>query len=351
VDFGGGTLDLSLVRLETKNIQQPLGFILKWGQKDLSKSNQKSTTARVLAKTGQNLGGSDIDNWIGDYFTTTQGLKSSPLITRLAEKLKIQLSSKNQATEVYFDDQEFESYQLDLDRDTLESILKQNDFFTRLDESMLQVLQQARRVGIETTDIDAVLLVGGTVLIPSVQTWINQYFDSSKIKSKKPFEAIAQGALQLTQGVEVQDFLYHNYGIRYWDRRNNKHNWHSIIKSGQSYPMQKPVELLLGASVENQPSMELIIGELGTDTGNTEVYFDGDRLITKLLSSEETLVKPLNDRDGARSIAQLNPAGFPGSDRIKLLFTVDEKCFLRLTVKDLLTNQTLLENQIVVQLS
>lgn len=351
VDFGGGTLDLSLVRLETKNIQQPLGFILKWGQKDLSKSNQKSTTARVLAKAGQNLGGSDIDNWIGDYFTTTQGVKSSPLITRLAEKLKIQLSSKNQASEVYFDDQEFESYQLDLDRDTLETILKQNDFFTRLDESMIQVLQQARRVGIETTDIDAVLLVGGTVLIPSVKTWINQYFDRSKIKSEKPFEAIAQGALQLTQGVEVQDFLYHNYGIRYWDRRNNKHNWHSIIKSGQSYPLQKPIELLLGASVENQPSIELIIGELGTDTGNTEVYFDGDRLITKLLSSEETLVKPLNDRDGARTIAQLNPPGFPGSDRIKLLFTVDEKCFLRLTVKDLLTNQTLLENQIVVQLS
>ena len=75
---------------------------------------------------------------------------------------------------------------------------------------MMQVLQQARRQGIETNNIDGVLLVGGTVQIPAVQTWVRQYFDESKIRQSKPFEAIAHGALQLLQGIEIQDFLYHS---------------------------------------------------------------------------------------------------------------------------------------------
>ena len=48
IDFGGGTLDLSLVRLD-KSIQsgkKPLGFLLKWGQKSLTESGQKVKTAR-----------------------------------------------------------------------------------------------------------------------------------------------------------------------------------------------------------------------------------------------------------------------------------------------------------------
>ena len=354
IDFGGGTLDLSLVQLDksVKTASKPVGFLLKFGNKSLAEtSKQKVKTARVLAKAGQNLGGSDLDNWIVDYFAKTQGLAVSPLTMRLAEKVKIQLSTQTQASEVYFNDETFESYELELDRDTFEGILREHSFFERLDESMSQLLQQARRQGIEVGDINAVLLVGGTVQIPAVQTWIKQYFAPEKIRCDRPFEAIAQGALQVTQGVEIKDFLYHSYGIRYWDRRNNRHSWHPIIREGQPYPMTQPVQLVLGASVENQPSIELIMGELGTDTGGTEVYFDGDRLITRRLDNGVTTVKPLNDKDGARTIANLIPPGFPGSDRIKILFLVDEHRFLRITVEDLLTNETLLENQLVAQLS
>ncbi|MEG3939962.1 Hsp70 family protein [Microcoleus sp. S36b_A3] len=351
IDFGGGTLDLSLVRLDISAGQKPLGFLLKWGEKLLAESSaQKAKVARVLAKAGQNLGGSDIDNWLVDYFVKTKGLAKSPITTRLAERLKIQLSLVNQAVEVYFDDENFESYELELDRSRFESILAEHQFFDNLDECMNQVLQQARRQGLEIDDIDAVLLVGGTVQIPAVKRWVEQYFEPAKIRCDKPFEAIAQGALQLSQGIEIKDFLYHSYGIRYWNRRENCHSWHSLIKSGQSYPMSEPVELVLGASLENQPSIELIIGELGAETGGTEIYFDGDRLITRQIAGQ-TSVQPLNDKDGARSIAQLTPPGYPGGDRVKILFRVDEQRFLRITVEDLLTNQTLLEDKPVVQLS
>jgi molecular chaperone DnaK (HSP70) len=354
IDFGGGTLDLSLVQLEGESQRQTasIGFLLKWGQKSFAEeSGQKPKVARVLAKAGQSLGGADIDHWLVDHFAQTQGLAATPLTTRLAERLKIQLSLQPQAQEVYFDDATFESYDLQLSRDEFEAILRQHQFFDRLDDCMTQVLQQARRQGLELSDIPAVLLVGGTAQIPAVQAWVSQYFDRSQIRSEKPFEAVAQGALQLSQGIELKDFLYHSYGIRYWDRRNNCHGWHPLIKAGQSYPMNQPVELMLGASLENQPSIELIIGELGNETSQTEVFFDGNRLVTRQVGSSQTQVQPLNDREGARSIARLDPPGFPGSDRIKVLFRVDEERFLRITVEDRLSLETLLVDQPVVQLS
>jgi molecular chaperone DnaK (HSP70) len=354
IDFGGGTLDLSLVQLDSGSqaTTKPLGFILKWGQKSFAEqSGQKPKIARVLAKAGQNLGGADIDNWLVDHFAVAQGLAVTPLTTRLAERLKIQLSLQPQAQEVYFNEETFESYELQLTRPQFEDILKQHQFFERLDDCMTQVLQQARRQGLEIADINAVLLVGGTAQIPAVQAWMQQYFEVSKIRSDKPFAAIAQGALQLSQGIELKDFLYHSYGIRYWDRRNNCHNWHPLIRAGQPYPMSQPVELVLGASIDNQPSIELIIGELGNASNQTEVYFDGDRLVTRRIGTSQTQVQPLNDRDGARSIANLEPPGFPGNDRVKVQFRVDEQRFLRITVEDLLAFQTLLDDQPVVQLS
>ncbi|MGL5081416.1 MAG: Hsp70 family protein [Microcoleaceae cyanobacterium] len=351
IDFGGGTLDLSLVRLDAGKTA-PVGFILQWGQKSFAESSgQQPKTARVLAKAGQNLGGSDLDHWLVDYFVETQGLPKTVLTTRLAERLKIQLSRYPKATEVYFNDETLESYELELTRPQFEAILNQHQFFERLDTAMDQVLQQARRQGIEVADINAVLLVGGTVQIPAVQTWINQYFDASKIRCEKPFEAISHGALQLSLGTQIQDFLYHSYGIRYWNRRDNCHSWHPIVKSGQPYPMTDPTEIVLGASRENQPSIELIIGELGAEVGGTEVYFEGDRLITRNLAQGQTVVQTLNDTDAGRSIAQLTPPGSPGRDRVKVLFTVDQQRFLKITVEDLLTHETLFQEQPVVQLN
>jgi molecular chaperone DnaK (HSP70) len=351
IDFGGGTLDLSLIRLDG-GPTKPVGFILKWGQKSFAQqSGQKPKLARVLAKAGQALGGADIDHWLLDHFAATQGLTISPLTTRLVERLKIQLSLQTQAQESYFNDETFDSYDLSLTRAQLEDILTQQQFFTRLDQSLAQVLQQARRQGVEKDEIDAVLLVGGTAQIPAVQTWIRGYFDPAKVRCEKPFEAIAQGALQLGQGVELKDFLYHSYGVRYWDRRHNCHSWHPIIKTGQPYPMERPVELMLGASLENQPSIELIIGELGAESEQTEVYFDGDRLVTRRIGTAQTTVQPLNDREGARNIAQLDPPGQPGSDRVKVSFRIDSQRFLRITVEDIFALRTLIDDQPVVQLS
>ncbi len=347
IDFGGGTLDLAVVQLRGGEAQR-LGYILKWGQKVMGQSAQQVSTAKVLAKAGENLGGADIDQWIAQYLCDQHGIPLSSLTLRLAEQLKIQLSTALNASESYFDDETFDSYELTLKRDQFETVLQAQGFFERLDERVSQVLQQGRRQGVDIADIDAVLLVGGTTQIPAIQTWIKARFENTKVCCDRPFTAVSAGALQLQQ-VKLTDFLYHGYGIRFWDRRNNCHGWHSIIPQGQPYPMSQPVELVLGASSEKQPSIELIIGELGREQGSTEVYFEGNRLVTRQTQAGQTLAQPLNDK--APNIASLNPPGMPGEDRVRLSFTVDQDRLLRLTVEDLLTEEVLAENQAVVELS
>lgn len=350
VDFGGGTVDLSLVQLSSDS--SPKSYLLKWGQKMLGKSTaQQKNTARVIAKAGDNLGGADIDNWLVDYFSRSQGLPTSALTTRLAERLKIKLSTATEAKEVYFNDETLETYSLSLKRDRLENILQEQGFLKRLDELMDLILQQARRAGVAITEIDSVLLVGGSVQIPAVQNWIKQYFNEDRVKYQLQLEAIATGALQVSRNIEVQDFLYHSYGIRYWNRKTNSHDWHPIVKNGQPYPMPQPVELVLGASTSNQSTIELIIGELKETTTTTEVYFEGDRLITRAIEANTNIAQPLNDREGARTIARLDPVGNPGSDRLQLFFSIDSKRCLCITVKDLLTQESLLNNYTVAKLN
>jgi molecular chaperone DnaK (HSP70) len=351
LDFGGGTVDFSWVQLDANQTQSKGGFLLKWGGRLRGNSgDSKPKLAKVIAKAGANLGGSDIDHWIGEYFVKTQGIKISAVVKRLAERLKIALSRQPQAEEVYFDDQTFESYQFSLNREQLAQILTQHQVFARLEALLAQVWQTAQLQGLTPQNLDAVLVVGGTSQLPMIQDWIESQFPKTKIHNHQPFAAIALGALQLYSGKTVQDYLYHSYGVRYWNRRKNRHNWHPIIKSGQPYPMTEAIAITLGASLENQPSIELIIGELGSTAGATEVYFDGNQLMTRVLSHEEFAVHPLNDRDGARQIAQLSPPGKPGGDRLKVEFWVDENRYLRLSVEDLLQQTPLLTNQVVAQL-
>ncbi len=93
------------------------------------------------------------------------------------------------------------------------------------------------------------------------------------------------------------------------------------------------------------------MGELGEDNISTEVYFDGDRLITRSIELGANKVQVLNDSETGKTIANLNPLGVPGNDRIKVSFKVDSDRYLKITVEDMLINETLLNNAIVAQLS
>jgi hypothetical protein len=61
-------------------------------------------------------------------------------------------------------------------------------------------------------------------------------------------------------------------------------------------------------------------------------------------------VVPLNDEDGARTVAYLDPPGKAGEDRVEVEFDVDKNRMLRVSVNDLTTKKTLLRNIPVVEL-
>jgi molecular chaperone DnaK (HSP70) len=348
IDFGGGTLDLTLIQPAFAD-DRPVGFLVKWGQKVLGQKDQRTPIAKVLAKVGLNLGGTDVDSWLADDLAKRYDVRTPQTLQRLAEKIKVRLSSEAEVEEIF--EGTGDSTILTYSRQRLEKLLTRQGFFDQLSEAVERINAQARQRGIEEQDLTAVLLVGGTALIPSVQQWVRQKFPTPKIYSDRPFDAVVQGALYLGRGFQqVQDFLYNSYGIRYWDHKQACHNWHPLFKSGTPYPTAKPYELVLGASVSSQPSIELVIGEWGTHEG-TEVFFDGTRLVTRRAGGNSPDVRSLNDTEEGRTIAQLEPLGYPGKDRIKVLFRVDEQKTLRITVNDLETKKVLLEDTPVVELS
>ncbi|HEY9723915.1 MAG TPA: Hsp70 family protein, partial [Oscillatoriaceae cyanobacterium] len=232
-------------------------------------------------------------------------------------------------------------------RDALEELLERHDFYLKLQSALDALLRQSESRGVRREQIEQVLLVGGTTLIPSVQRAIRQNFGAQKVRAHAPFEAVAHGALMLLKGLKLDDFLYHGYGVRYWDARQQRHRYEPIVSPGHAYPSADPIELVLRASRPSQPAIELIIGEFEASPG-AEVVFDGRRLVSTALDAEHARVVPLNE--GHAQLAPLDPPGYPGVDRLKAHFRVDERRQLRLTIHDLETNRCLLDDVPLVEL-
>jgi hypothetical protein len=85
--------------------------------------------------------------------------------------------------------------------------------------------------------------------------------------------------------------------------------------------------------------------------GRGHIVAAGIGIINNCSSCSASVSVAISSESEGDARFSLTPPGYPGSDRIKVLFRVDEQRFLRITVEDLLTNETLLEDKPVVQLS
>ncbi|MEO1288595.1 MAG: Hsp70 family protein [Chloroflexota bacterium] len=216
-DFGGGTLDLSLVQLPEH--QRKTGGFLK--NLISGQSNASKNAARVIAKAGRIIGGSDIDQWILQDVLKRTGLTASELGSAYAptltecERAKIELSTE-ESVDINFE-ASGKAHTLTLTQEELETLLEENEFYTALRRVVDKVMHVARQRGIFKEDIKYVLMVGGTSLMPSVQRTLAQYFTDMAVRADKPFTAVAEGALQLAAGYGLEDYLVHSYGLRYLD--------------------------------------------------------------------------------------------------------------------------------------
>ena len=163
-DLGGGTFDVSLLRIEQGIFE-------------------------VLATNGDTfLGGDDFDQAIVDYWRTTYGITDeSPgargTLRLLAEQAKQALSSSEEVT------LDYRGTSLVIDRTTAEA------YFTPLVARTLSscglALKDAR---LETEAIDHVILVGGSTRIPLVKREVSRFFGREVNDTLDPDQVVALGA-------------------------------------------------------------------------------------------------------------------------------------------------------------
>ncbi len=193
-DFGGGTFDISVLEVGDNVVQ-------------------------VIATNGDtHLGGDDVDDeimkWLSAEFKRDTGIDVSAdkmVIQRLkdgAEQAKIELSSKQETTVnlpfLTADASGPKHLQKVLTRAKLEQMIQ--PLIDRTMEPVKKALADAKK---QPSDIDEVVLVGGSTRIPLVQSTVTKYFGKEPHKGVNPDEVVAIGAA-VQGGVlsgEVQDVV------------------------------------------------------------------------------------------------------------------------------------------------
>lgn len=331
IDLGGGTTDLSLVQLAGgEGRAAPIAQLLRLGGRLLDGSCQSLRTAKVLAKAGLAIGGRDIDRWIAAHLCPNEPLAGSLLAQ--TEQLKCQLSQAPVARTLWCPPSR-PPIDLQLDHDTLDAVLQRHGLISQLDALLESVLAQARAAGVAIDQIDAVLPVGGTSRLGAIQHWLMQRFDAVPVpvRSQRPIEAVALGALALTPGVQLRDVLSQGVSLRCWDRRSGQHHWHPLYVPGQSWPTEQPLELRLACSRDGQDAIELVLGE-PADRQRGEVIFENGLPVLRNRAAGPPQVTPWPQQPPPLVV---DPPGRQGEDRLLLRFGIDTDAQLCLEVQDL----------------
>ncbi len=333
LDIGGSTIDMNIVKIEGgEGKAAPIAELLKFNGEDVSKiSRQKLRCAEIVSKTGCKIGGKDIDRWIDDYFNPTYKDERNLII---AEKLKCRLSSKSIKSEERFVESFFinkaDKKEFSFTKKELEEVLISNKLFDLLETLLKRLLNEARGKDCKLNDLYSIVLVGGGTQIPIIRNWVANKMPESLIKFPPPIESVALGALSLTPGVKIKDILNKSLLIRLFNKRDKKLFWHPIFFKGQTWPTEKPFELILQASKNKQTKFEIIIGESREKENFDIIFEDGIPKISDIQPSERILCWKKNTLE-----IELNQPASPGEDCLKLSFSINNESFLNLNCKDL----------------
>ncbi|MFQ5329522.1 MAG: Hsp70 family protein [Thermodesulfobacteriota bacterium] len=242
IDFGGSTLDLMMVRLNVKGVHV------------VSKPDRSKV-----------LGGHDIDAWLAEYIEAKMtGSAENQRRTLLdkAEEIKIALSERS-AVPCVWAGQEI----CTITRDIFEEILVEHDFYKTIDKALVNIMGRAKKIGVTSEMIEAILLTGGSSQIPSFKEKIGDLFPTLRkdnaIYDHSPLSAVATGAALYGTRDVIDRHLGLAYALRYHTGDQEAPHGHEVLfEKGESFPFSKSYTLTPAKTLGDQDQLYIEFFEI-----------------------------------------------------------------------------------------